>query len=466
MNQLKNQPNIFKAYDIRGIFGVELDVKTAYRIGRAVAVFSNAREILIGRDMRTSSNALHDSLVRGLLEQGCNVTDIGLCSTPLFYWATQTYEAGIMITASHNPAQYNGFKICRSGAQPVGEQSGMKEIEQLFYSGDFPESRSHGKYVETDVVDDYVRFNLTFLKTNKPFTVVIDAGNGMGGYTYGRLLRKIPSNIRIIPMFFELDGTFPNHEADPLKTENLKLLQKRVIREKADLGVGLDGDGDRIAFVDDKGVYLPNDFTTALIAGEILTEKRGATILYDIRQSRVTPETILAAGGKPVMTRVGHAFIKAAMREHHAAWGGELSGHFYNAEVQNCENTQIVFFRMLNLLAKKKLFLSRLTAPLRKRYAKIEETNFKVKDAKAILQSLDEEYSSNALGVSHLDGLRVDFEDWWFNVRPSNTEPLVRLNMEAKTPELLERQFEILKKRITSGTGFEGNRVEKKKQRD
>ena len=333
---------IFKAYDIRGVYGSELTEDIARRVGRAVVLFTKAQRILIGRDMRVSSVSLRDALMRGILEQGADVVDIGLCSTPLFYWATQKYEAGVMVTASHNPSEYNGFKICRNGARPVGRESGMDVIRKIVLQQDFPDGMRQGISRTEFVLDAYLKFNLGFLKTARPFKIVIDAGNGMGGYTFTRLTELLPETIQIIPLFFELDGTFPNHEANPLKIETLKQLRARVLSEKADLGVALDGDGDRIAFVDNKGVYVPSDITTALIARQVLVEQPGAAILYDIRQSRVTPETITEAGGEPVMTRVGHAFIKTAMREHKGAFGGELSGHFYNAEVQNCEDTQIL----------------------------------------------------------------------------------------------------------------------------
>lgn len=441
---------IFKAYDIRGVYGTELDEKIAYRIGRAVALFANAKKMLVGRDMRTSSIPLRDELVRGLRDQGVDVVDIGLCSTPMFYWATQNYDAGVMVTASHNPGKYNGFKICKAGARPVGEVNGMKDIAKLAIEGKFPEAKRQGSYAEEYVVDGYLKFNLSFLRTDKPFKIVIDAANGMGGYEYGKILPLLPRSFRITPMFFEPDGTFPNHEANPLKTETLHGLQQRVLSEKADLGAAIDGDGDRIVFIDDKGTVISSDYTTALIAQQVLAEKPGATILYDIRQSRITPETILACGGKPLMTRVGHAFIKIAMRESGGAWGGELSGHFYNSEMQNCENTQIIFFRLLNLLAAKDKRLSELVGPIMKHYAKIDETNFTVADAKGLIARLDAKYSPEAITVSRIDGVRIDFADWWFNVRASNTEPLLRLNLEARTPELMRKKVAELETFIKS----------------
>ncbi|MBI2546780.1 phosphomannomutase/phosphoglucomutase [Candidatus Woesearchaeota archaeon] len=435
---------LFKAYDIRGIFGEALTEEIAYRIGRAIVKYLSAEKVLVGRDMRTSSIPLRDALVRGITEQGADVVDIGLCSTPMFYWATQGFKAGVMVTASHNPGKYNGFKICKDGAFPVGESTGMKEIQELVIKNVFPESKIKGEYSKQDVLDQFLEFNLSFLKTRKKFKIVIDAGNGMGGYVYGELLKKLPDSIKIIAMYFEPDGTFPNHEANPLKTETLRELQARVVEEDADLGIALDGDEDRIVFVDNKGDYIASDYTTALLAEEILAEHPGATILYDIRQSRVTPDAILALGGKPIMTRVGHSLIKAAMREHKAPWGGEFSGHFYNAEQQNTENTQIIMFRMLNLLAGKNATLEEVSRPLRTKYAKIDETNTEVSNPDEVIALLDAAYSQSAQSVSRIDGIRVDFADWWFNVRKSNTEPLLRLNLEAISKDLLQQKAEEL----------------------
>ncbi len=433
-------PTIFKAYDIRGVYPDQFDEATAERIGRAVVTLLKADRVLVGRDMRTSSPALRDALVRGIRAQGASVTDIGLCSSPMFYWATQLYPAGVMVTASHNPGRYNGFKICKDGAFPVCEISGMNELKQLVTGGQFTDAPHQGSCEERNRLDDFLTFNLSFLTTDQPFKIVVDAANGMGGYVYAALMKRLPASIAMIPMFFEPDGSFPNHEANPLKPETCRQLQERVIAEKADLGVALDGDEDRLFFIDDTGAYVAADFTTALIAEEVLIEHPGATILYGINQSRMVPEIIAAAGGKPVMNRVGHAFYKVSMVKEHAAWGGEHSGHFFNAEQQNTENTMINLFRLLNLLGKRGKKLSELTAPL-KRYAKIPETNFEVAEPKAMIEALRDRYVPQAISHTTMDGLRVDFADWWFCVRPSNTEPLLRLNMEADTPALLEQKL-------------------------
>lgn len=439
---------IFKAYDIRGVYGEELDEGIAYLIGRAIVAHIGVPRILVGQDMRTSSPSLKAALVRGMTDQGADVVEMGLCSTPSFYWATQSHPAGVMVTASHNPGKYNGFKICRAGAIPVGSGSGMEEIERIVLEQDFPPSTRKGVVSAVDTIDEFIRFNLSFLKTDKHFRIVVDAGNGMGGYTYGELLKRMPTNLIIIPMYFEPDGTFPNHEANPLKYETLRALQERVVAEHADLGLATDGDEDRCIFVDNEGNIIPADITTALLARQVLLERPGAKILYDIRQTRAVPETIIECGGVPVMTRVGHAFIKQMMREQGGAFGGEVSGHYYNHEQSNTENTQIVFFRMLNLLATEGKTLAEMARPLLARYSKIEETNFTVKDAHGIIARLDAEYSPSAKEVSRIDGVRLDFEDWWFNVRASNTEPLLRLNLEAKTFALMQEKLAELSKKI------------------
>ena len=441
--------SIFHAYDIRGTTGTDLDPGIAYLIGRAVAAHLRARTVLVGRDMRASGVALEEALVRGLADQGADVVRIGLCSTSLFYHATQSYPAGVMVTASHNPAQYNGFKICVDGARPVGEASGLLEIERLVLSQEFPAPAKSGVVKDDpDALARFLDFIVPFLRTDRQFRIVVDAGNGMGGYTYGALRERLRT-VEMIPLYFELDGTFPNHEANPLKPETLAALKARVIAERADLGVALDGDEDRIVFVDERGDDIPSDLMTAVIARQVLREHPGAAILYDVRQSRVTPEEIAAAGGEPVMTRVGHAFIKLAMRERHAAFGGELSGHYYNPEVQGAECTPLVLFRLLNLLAESGKALSAIVAPLRARYAKAPETSYAVPDPQVAVAALDEAYAAvPGAQTSRIDGVRVDFPEWWFNVRASNTEPLLRLNIEALTADELDRCRREIEERI------------------
>jgi phosphomannomutase len=359
-----------------------------------------------------------------------------------------------MVTASHNPPEYNGFKICRHGAVAVGENNGLREIWTLAEKGRFPRARRGGTR-SAEVLDGYLSFSLGFLQTDRPFKVVVDAGNGMGGYVYGALERRLPPKLSLVPLFFELDPAFPHHEPNPSRPAVLGELRRRVVEEGADFGVALDGDADRIAFVDGRGEYVPNDVTTALIARDVLRGKPGSKILYDVRSSWITPEEIRAAGGVPIVTRVGHAFIKTTMREEGAAFAGELSGHFYHAEQQNSENTEIVLCRMMNLLAAEQSSLFDLAEPLRSRYPKIDETDFRVPDPEGLVERLADEYGSRegVRTVSHLDGVRVDFSDWWFNVRPSRTEPYLRLNMAATTTELLRSKLADLEEKIRASGG-------------
>jgi phosphomannomutase len=336
-----------------------------------------------------------------------------------------------MVTASHNPAKYNGCKVCRDGSQPVGEASGLADIEATVLANDFDAPDRKGTVTTKHVLAQYIAFTTRFLHAKRSYRVVIDAGNGMGGLTYGALLGKIP-NVEIMPMYFELDGSFPNHEADPLKIQNLAHLRERVRAQHADLGVALDGDEDRIAFVDEHGEPIASDITTALLARDVLREHPKATILYDVRLSRLVPQEIAQHGGTAIMTRVGHAFIKVAMREHHAAFGGELSGHYYNAEQSNTESTQLAFFRLLNIIESEGKTLSEITQPLCERYAKTPEINYHIADPSAAIAALERAYAHVPdAHVTRIDGVRVDFPRWWFNVRASNTEPLLRLNLEA-----------------------------------
>lgn len=431
--------SIFHAYDIRGILGKNLDPGIAYLIGCALAVFTQAKTIVVGRDMRQSSPTLRDALVKGIQDQGSNVVDIGLCSTPMFYWACQDAEAGIMVTASHNPPEYNGFKICHPGAIPIGGHNGLQEIERIVLDQALPAPAAKGKQTTKNILDEYVRFGLGFLKAERHWRIVVDAGNGMGGYTYGRLKELASDRLEIIPLFFDLDGTFPNRDPNPVRPEALKQLRQRVVAEKADLGIGLDGDADRIAFVDERGCSVNEDVMAALIARQILQEKPGSKILHDTRASWIVPEEITAAGGIPIETKVGHAFIKLHMREEHAAFAGEVTGHYYNAEQQNTENTMIILMRILNLLASSRKPLSSLAEPLSGRYAKSEERNFRVTDPAQETERIASAYEnrSDVTKVSRIDGARIDFPDWWFSIRPSNTEPFLRLNIEARTEDIL-----------------------------
>ena len=426
--------SIFRAYDIRGIFGKDLTNELAYRIGRAHAVFTKAHTVVVGKDMRLSSEELKRAFCLGLMEQGVEVVDIGLCSSPMLYFAVAHYgnPAGVMITASHNPGEYNGFKLTKEKAIPIGRDNGMREIERLVNKNSFTPCPTRGRIFRKDITEDYRSHVMPKEKLPK-LKVVIDAGNAMGALE-ARFLQEIPE-LEIVPMYFELDGSFPNHEADPLRHENLRDLQEKVIEEKADLGIAFDGDADRVGFVDERGEIVPSDFTTALIAGKLLKNNPGSTVLYDLRSSWAVPERIRKRKGVPVMCRVGHSFIKQQMREEDALFAGELSGHYYFRDHHYTESTLMAVLHILSLLKGKKK--SEIVKPLR-RYYHSGEINSIVKNPDKIIAMLTEQHSG-ALNISHLDGLRVEYDSHWFNVRKSNTEPLLRLNVEAKTRKHMEQ---------------------------
>ncbi len=433
---MKDIRRIFKAYDVRGAWPDELDEEIARRIGRATAVFLGCRNALVGHDMRRSGPALAGALVDGLRDQGVDVTFIGRASSPLVYFAGKDHECSVSVTASHNPPPDNGMKICAGGALPIGSANGLLEIARLVEENRFSPAPRRGTLVEDAPRERFVEASLAALHARRRFRVVVDAGNGMGGPDYAALAaRDVP--FEIVPLWFEPDDTFPHHEPNPLKFENLRDLQAKVRETGADLGIGLDGDADRCFFVDETGEILPADLVTALVARDVLREKPGATILYDLRSSRVVREEIERAGGRAVECRVGHAFIKKMLRDEHGVFAGELSGHFYFEESSWAENTFLALFRVLNILEAERQPLSRLVAPLR-RYHGSGEVNSRVEDVAAVLRELEERYGDGE--VSHLDGLKVSYPDWWFNVRPSNTEPVLRLVVEATSRELMERK--------------------------
>jgi len=433
---------IFKAYDIRGIFPDQLNEDIAYNIGRAFVVFLKTKEVLIGRDGRLSSPQLFEALAKGVTDQGANVIDIGLCSTPMFYFAAAKAKSSIMVTASHNPKEYNGFKFCRENAFPISYDTGIKDIEELVMKNKFEEPKQKGKITEKNVMKDFIKHNISFVKTDKKFKIVVDAGNGMGSFTFPKIFKKLP--FEFISMYCKMDFNFPNHEANPLKFETLKDLQKKVVEEKADLGLALDGDGDRCLLIDEKGNIIPCDLTTALIGKQLLKTSPGARILYDLRSSKIVPEFIEANGGKATMCRVGHSFIKKQMRDEDALFAGELSGHFYYKDSFFTESSFATLAIALNMLAEEDKPLSQLVGPLKK-YFQSGEINSEVENKESKMKELEEKYS-NAEKILHLDGVSVYYKDWWFNVRPSNTESLLRLNLEANTKELMEqKRDEVLK---------------------
>lgn len=440
---LKVDPAIFKAYDIRGIYPAQLNEETAYLIGKALVNYLNPKNIVVGRDMRLSSPALFESLTRGILEAGADVIDIGLCSTDELYFAVGKfgYDTGVMITASHNPKKYNGFKICRKEAVPLSGDSGLKEIQQIISSGKFSAPAKKGNLITKDVTDDYIRHILSFvdIKKIKPFKIVVDAGNGMAGLLVPKLFEKLPG--QLIPMFFELDGSFPNHPASPIEPENLKFLQEKVFQEKAFLGAAFDGDADRVFFVDEKANMLGGDIVTALVAKSLLKKEKGATILYNIICSRTVPRVIRENGGKAVKTRVGHALIKPLMKQYNAVFGGEHSGHFYYRDNFYADSALITLVVFLELLSEENKKVSELVAEI-DRYFRSGEINSQVEDIPKKLKEIEKVYYKGK--IDHLDGLTVEFYNWWFNVRPSNTEPLLRLNVEAESPQLLKQKIQEL----------------------
>jgi phosphomannomutase len=446
---------LFKAYDIRGIVPDELDREKAYGIGRAIAHFSrlDAGEgaIAVGRDARVHSPELTDALIDGIRDEGLAVLDLGLVATPMLYFAVQHLEAqaGVMVTASHNPGEYNGFKICRAHAIPVGEASGLKDIERYVTErADAPGATTRGSIAQHSVVGAYAEHVLAVGEERPPLKVAIDCGNGMASVGLEPVLKALP--LDVVPLYFEPDGSFPNHEADPLKVENLADVAEAVRREGADFGVAFDGDGDRAVFVDGDGEPVSADLATALIARRWLAREPGARILYDLRSSRVVAEEIERAGGVAGMCRVGHSFVKAQMREEGAAFAGELSGHLYFRFSKDliADDGTAAFVAMLDVLGAEGRPLAELVQPLRC-YAASGEINRRVGDKDHVIESIAREHAQAPV-QSRLDGLLVRYPTWWFNIRASNTEPVLRLNLEADTEAEMERRRDEILDRIES----------------
>jgi phosphomannomutase len=433
-------PKVFKAYDVRGIYPTELDEDGARAIGRAfVEQFEPAR-VAVGRDMRLSSPSMAAAVMDGAASAGADVLDLGLVGTEMVYFAVGelSLDGGIMVTASHNPKEYTGMKIVRSGALPVGGESGLLEICDRAAQPRADASR-RGTVEPYDVWPAYVARVLSFVDVAaiKPLTVLIDAANGMAGVMLPPILERLPTDARAY--FFEPDGTFPNHEPNPLLPENREFIVTKTLEEGADLGVAFDGDADRCFFVDDMGGFVPGDFVTALLAESILEKEPEGKIIYDVRASWAVPDTIERAGGAALVNRVGHAYIKHRMRKEGAVFGGEVSGHYYFRDFTQADSGVVPFLLMLELISKRGRKLSELLAPYRERYFLTGELNTPVADVRSKLQELEERFGPEGQ-ISHLDGLSVESADWHFNVRPSNTEPLLRLNLEALSQELMERK--------------------------
>jgi phosphomannomutase len=439
---------LFKAYDIRGVYPDEINEKVAYFIGRAIVTYTQARRVAIGKDMRLSSDAIEKATIRGIIDQGADAVIIGKASTPMIYFASGKLDVdvGIIITASHNPAEYNGFKLCRSQAVPIGEGTGMEEIKALTLNQAFQNPPIKGSRIEqTGFYNDYLAHLKQFFKPtkeHKKLKVIFDFANAMG-IADKPVFDGLKKYIEPVYLYDEFDGSFPNHEANPLKTETLDVLRAKVTETGADLGVAYDGDADRVGFVDEKGEIIPMDFMTALIAKEILQKHPGGLVLIDLRSSNAVKEYIEENGGKVDLCRVGHSLIKKQMREEGAIFAGELSGHYYFDENFKAEISSLAVIMVLNLLNETGKTASQLVASL-KRYYHSGEINSEVENMEEVFWRLKDKYSDGEL--NELDGVRIDFKDWWFNVRGSNTEPKIRLNLEAKTKELMEnKRDEILK---------------------
>jgi len=440
-------PSIFKAYDVRGIYPTEIDGEVARRTGRAFIDYLGARRIAVGRDVRRSSPEIASAFIRGARSQGAEVTDIGVVGTDMLYYyvASRDLDGGAIITASHNPPEYNGIKMTRKGALALSGDAGIKEIREALVAGRFADDPGDvGPPVRQETIsDDYARHCLSFIDKAavRPLKAVLDAGNGMGAIGAAAIFPRLP--LTLIQMYFELDGSFPNHPPDPLVEENRRDIIARVAAEKADIGLAWDGDADRCFFIDDTAQFVPGDFVTALLGRAFCRKEPGARIVYDVRASWAVRDLVLAAGGTPLMHRVGHAFIKKRMRDENAVFGGEVSGHFYFRENWFADNGMIPGLLVVEMLGREKKKFSELLAPIRAKYFISGEINSKVKDVEAALRRVEERYRDGR--AYKLDGLSVEYDTWHFNVRPSNTEPLLRLNLEALSkPEMERRRDEVL----------------------
>lgn len=443
---MANLDDVFKAYDIRGVVPDQLDADLAREVGAAFARFARSPRVVVGHDMRPSAASLVKAFTEGVTSRGVDVVLLGLVSTDELYYASGTLGSpGAMFTASHNPARYNGIKLCLSGARPVGAESGLAEIRAEVENG-VPEpapGTERGKVSEQDVLVDYAEKVRSFfdLEATRPLKVVADTANGMGGLVVPAVFEGLPFNLEIL--FPELDGNFPNHPADPIQPANLRDLQARVLETGADVGLAFDGDADRCFLVDDKAQPVSGSTTTAIVAKAMLEKYPGATILYNLICSKAVPEVIRENGGMPVMTRVGHSFIKGIMAEEGAVFGGEHSGHYYFRDNYRADSGSIAAVVALGVISKAGVPLSEFRKPF-ERYADSGEINTEVRDPAATVEAVSHHYEVGhpEAAQSHMDGTTVDFGDWWFNVRPSNTEPLVRLNVEAPDRASCEQHTE------------------------
>jgi phosphomannomutase len=429
---------IFKAYDVRGTVPEQIDEEVSRRIGDAFAVYTRAPRIVLGRDSRLSSPALAAAFAEGATARGADVLDIGLATTDMLYFASGRLNIpGAMFTASHNPPQWNGVKLCRAGAAPVGEDSGLMEVRDLAERHEPPPAAAAGRVSKHDMVDEYVDHVLGFVDAQRmaPLLVVADTANGMGGLVLPAIFERLP--VKLVGLYLELDGTFPNHPADPMQPENQEDVRKTVVEHDADIGLAFDGDADRVFVTDERAEAVSGSLITALVAEAMLEREPGATILHNVICSWVVPEVIRERGGTPVRTRVGHSLIKKVMAETGAVFGGEHSGHYYFRDHYRADSGIIAALLVLERLSQAGVPMSELLAPYR-RYHASGEINSEVDDQEARIEEVAAAFPDGS--QDRLDGLTVQYRDWWFNVRPSNTEPLLRLNVEARTPELLEEK--------------------------
>jgi phosphomannomutase len=421
--------SIFKAYDIRGVVPDQLDADVARAVGAAFARFTGAPRVLVGRDMRPSGVELTAAFAEGATSQGVDVVDLGLISTDLAYYAAGSLDApAAMFTASHNPAKYNGIKLCLAGAKPVGQDTGLADIKKMVEGRGLPEARDKGSVSEMNLLDEYADHVRSFVDVSslRPLKVVADTANGMGGLVAPAVFEGLPYDLEI--MFGDLDGTFPNHPPDPINPDNLKALQARVLEVGADVGLAFDGDADRVFLIDEKAQPISGSTTTAFVAKSILAKNPGESVIYNLICSKSVPEIITENGGKPIRTRVGHSFIKSVMAETGAVFGGEHSGHYYFRDNYRADSGLIAAVVVLEELSRVAEPLSELRKPL-ERYAASGEVNVEVDDPSGTVERVSAAYAD--ADQERVDGLTVDLGDWWFNLRPSNTEPLLRLNLES-----------------------------------
>ena len=449
-----NKLSAFKAYDVRGAYPKEVNEEIAFKVGVALSEFLKRKlrkkslRIVVGRDCRLSSNSLFKSLCQGIVSQKGKIVDIGLVSTDSLYFALAyfKYDGAVMITASHNPKNDNGFKLLAKGPRCISQDWGMTEIKKLVVKAEVCSVKTQGKIVKKNIIPDYVKYilKLVDLKNIKPLKAVVDAGNGMGGEVVEKLNKKLP--VKLYPLYFNLDGRFPNRSPNPKIKNNIKTCQKKVIKNKADFGMAFDGDGDRAIFVDEKGKIIDSDIIIALFSIYFLQKEPKSRIVYNLTCSKILKEVIIKNNGVPIKTKTGHAFIKKAMQEHKAIFGGELSGHLYFRDIFSAESGGLVFVLMAKVLSESNQPLSRLVKNLKK-YSLVE-VNIKTTQSQKVIKKLAKFYQKGK--QDYLDGLTVEFSNYWFNVRASNTEPLLRITVEAKDKRLVSNKLKQIKKIIKS----------------